>query len=151
MRKINTLGFFSVPGLLIVIPTLFVIKFMPSETHYKTVKISDINIKAEVADTTLKRIEGLMSKKVLPGNQGMLFIFNEENHHGIWMLNMSFPIDILWINKDLEIVDIVEDAQPCKINCPIYLPDKKALYVLEVNSGFISKNRIQKGDLISIS
>ncbi len=58
MKKINILGFLSVLGLLIVIPTLFVIKFIPSETNYKTVKISDINIKAEVADTTVKMQTG---------------------------------------------------------------------------------------------
>jgi len=151
MKKINILGFLSVLGLLVIIPTLLIIRFLPSETHYKTVKISDINIKAEVADTTLKRIEGLMSKKTLPDNEGMLFIFGEENYHGIWMVNMSFSIDIIWVNKNLEIVDITEDVQPCKINCPVYLPDERALYVLEVNSGFTKKNKLQIGDTIAIS
>ncbi len=150
MKKINIIGL-SILGLLILIPILLIIKLVPSETHYKTVKISDVSIKAEVADTLAKRIEGLMSKKVLPDNQGMLFIFNEENHHGIWMMNMSFPIDILWINEDLEIVDIMDDVQPCKINCPVYLPDERALYVLEVNSGFTKKNKLQIGDTITIS
>lgn len=151
MKKINILGFLSVVGLLIIIPTLFIIRFIPSETHYKIVKISNVDIKAEVVDTIPKRIEGLMSKKNLPANEGMLFIFNEENHHGIWMMNMSFPIDILWINKDLEIVDIIEDAQPCKFNCPVYLPDEKAMYVLEVNSGFVTENKLQPGDSITIN
>jgi len=150
MKKINIIGL-SILGLLALIPILLIIKFIPSETHYKTVKISDVSIKAEVADTLAKRIEGLMSKKSLPEKEGMLFIFNEENHHGIWMLNMSFPIDILWVNKNLEIVDITEDVQPCKINCPVYLPDERALYVLEVNSGFTKKNKLQIGDAIAIS
>lgn len=151
MKKIKTLGLFSILGLLIVIPALFVIKFIPPETHYKTVKISDVVIKAEVADTLPKRIEGLMSKKILPEKEGMLFIFNEENYHGIWMMNMRFPIDIIWIDKDLKIVDIAEDAQPCKFKCPIYRPDSKASYVLEVNSGFAKENKLQIGDYISIS
>ena len=150
MKKIKFLGFLSILSLLVIIPALIIIKLIPAEVQYKTVKISGVTVKAEVADTSLKRIEGLMSKKYMPDNQGMLFIFNEENYHAIWMMNMSFSIDILWINKDLEIVDIVEDAQPCKFNCPIYLPDKKAFYVLEVKSGFASQNKLQAGDSISI-
>lgn len=151
MKKVKFLGFLSIFSLLIVIPILLLLKLTPNEAQYKTVKISNIDIKTEVADTTAKRIEGLMSKKILPDNEGMLFIFNEENYHGIWMMNTSFPIDIIWIDKDLKIVDIVEDAQPCKFNCPIYRPDSKASYVLEVNSGFTKKNKLQIGDYSSIS
>jgi len=148
MRKINTLGFFSILGLLIVIPTLFVIKFIPSETHYKTVKISDVNIKAEVADTLAKRIEGLMSKKALPDNDGMLFIFGEENYHAIWMMNTSIPLDIIWIDSDHKVVDIVKNAQPCFLNCRTYSPGKPARYVLEVNAGFTDRNSVEIGSVV---
>jgi len=151
MKKIKTLGLLSILSLLIIIPVLIITKLIPAEVQYKTVKISGVTVKAEVADNPLKRIEGLMSKKTLPDNEGMLFIFDDENYHGIWMMNMTFSIDILWINKDLKIIDIVEGAQPCKINCPIYLPNEKALYVLEVNSGFVSKNKLQTGNSIGIS
>ncbi len=151
MKKINILGILSILVLAIIVPTLFIIKLIPSDTSYKTVKIANVSIKAEVADTSLKRMEGLIPKKSLPSNQGMLFIFNQEDYHGIWMMNMSFPIDILWINKDLEIVDVAESVPPCKFNCPVYFPNEKALYVLEVNSGFIKKNKIELGNSVSIT
>lgn len=151
MKKIKILGFLSVLSLLIIIPTLLIIKLIPAEVQYKTVNFSGASVKAEVANTIPKRIEGLMSKKSLPSNQGMLFIFDGENYHGIWMMNMSFPIDILWINKDLKIIDVAESVPPCKFNCPVYFPNEKALYVLEVNSGFFKKNKLQVGDTISIS
>lgn len=151
MKKIKILGFLAIFGMLITVPTLLIMKFLPSDVHYKTVKVSGSAVRAEVADTTPKRIEGLMSKKVLPEDEGMLFIFNSEGHHGIWMMNMSFSIDILWIDENLRVVDIAESAQPCKFNCPVYLPDEKSLYVLEVSSGFIKENNIQLGDSVSIS
>ncbi len=151
MKKVKILGFLGVFSLLAIIPVLLILKLAPNEVQYKTVKISDAKVRAEIADTQLKRIEGLMSRKTLPANEGMLFIFDDENHHGIWMMNMGFPIDIVWIDRNLEIVDIAEDAQPCTFNCPIYQPDEKALYVLEVNSGFVGKNKLRIGDSVSIS
>jgi uncharacterized protein len=150
MRKINILGFLSIFSLIIIIPVLFITKLLPSDVQYKAVKLGNVSVKAEVADTPLRQVEGLMSKDSLPPKEGMLFIFGSEGSHGIWMMNMSFAIDILWINRDLEIVDIAEDAQPCTFKCPVYQPDEKSLYVLEVNSGFVKKNGIRVGDSISI-
>ena len=147
MRRIYTLSIFS---LVIILLVFAISKLFNTETHYKQVDISGNIVKAEVADTTTKRMEGLMFKKSLPENQGMIFIFGKEGHPGIWMINMSFPIDILWINKNLKIVHIVEDAQPCKINCVTHLPNEKALYVLEVNSGFVAKNKLHTGNSIAI-
>lgn len=147
MKKINIFGIVS---LVILVVILMVIRLVPKEIHYRTVKISNTNIRAEVADTSLKRMEGMMSKQSLPYGQGMLFEFDKEGYPEIWMMNMKFPIDILWINKDFKIVHIVENAQPCVINCQTYIPDKKALYVIEVNAGFVKKNRIELGDTIKI-
>ena len=148
MRKIKFIGVFSILRLLIVIPALIIIKLIPTEVQYKTVKISGETIKAEIADTTLKRIEGLMSKKTLPDNQGMLFIFNDEGHHGIWMMNTSIHLDIIWIDSNHKIIDIVKNAQPCFLICEIYTPDKPARYVLEVNAGFTDRNSVKIGSVV---
>ncbi len=147
MKRIK---FLSILGLISLTIVLAIIKFIPSDTQYKSVKISNITIKAELANTEVKRIEGLIPKKSLPQNEGMLFIFNNEGRHGIWMMNMSFPIDIMWIDKNLKIIHIVEDAPPCKLNCTSYFPDQEALYVLEVNARFVEKNKIKIGDSIKI-
>ncbi len=148
MRKIYTLSIFS----LVIILLIFAIsKLFNTDAHYKQVEISGNIVKAEAADTTAKRMEGLMFKKTLPQNQGMIFIFDKEGHPGIWMMGMSFPIDIIWINKDFEIVDIAENAKPCIISCPVHVPEKKSVYVLEVNSGFVKENNISVGDVVRIS
>ncbi len=152
MRKAKYLGIiFGILGFLVVAIIVGLIKLVPSDTQFKTVKIANTTIKAEIADTMAKQMTGLMNKSKLPSNQGMLFIFNYKARHSIWMMNMSFPIDIIWLDENLRVTDIVENAQPCKVNCTIYYPDENALYVLEVNSGFVARNKINVGDRIGVS
>ncbi len=147
MKKIKLLGILS----LLVLGIALIIKIIPTEAHYKTVKISNITLKAEVADTEFKRMKGLMGHEQLSRNHAMLFTFDNPGYYGIWMMNVSFPIDILWIDDKMKIVDITEVAQPCLLYCPTYMPEEKALYVLEASSGFVEKNNIRVGDKISVS
>ena len=81
-------------------------------------------------------------------NNGMLFIFSNEDYYNFWMMNTTISLDMIWINKDMEIVHIEKNAQPCFINCKIYSPKEKAKYVLEVNAGFVDKHKIEVGHFI---
>ena len=107
-------------------------------------------IKVEIADTMEKQVRGLMFRENLGENEGMLFVFGREDFQGIWMMNMSFPIDIIWIDSNNKIVDIAKEAQPCRLNCPTYIPKERAKYVLEVNSEFAEKHTIKIGDKVNI-
>ena len=131
-----------VVGIVIILIFLY---FKKSPTKYTNVKVGDTTVKAEIADTTLKQIRGLMFRKNLPEDQGMLFDFNQDGFHGIWMMNMSFPIDIIWIDNEKKVVDIVRDVQPCRISCSTYRPKEKARYVLEVNANFTEKHGVNIG------
>jgi hypothetical protein len=132
-------------GLLIIPLFLF---FNKNSSKYTNVKIGNVTIKAEIADTLLKKGIGLMRKKHLPEDEGMLFTFDNDGFPSIWMMNMSFPIDIIWINNEKKVVHIVKDAQPCKITCTSYFPKKAARYVLEVNSNFTEKHNIKIGSTV---
>ena len=135
---------------LAIVFVVFVYFTFKSKTVVKKVVIGNITIEAEVADTAPKKIKGLMFRESLAEENGMLFLFDDDGYHAIWMMNMSFPIDIVWINSDYKIVDIVKDAQPCKIFCPSYKPKEKARYVIEVNAGFTDKHSIKIGDKVKI-
>ncbi|MBI4010047.1 MAG: DUF192 domain-containing protein [Candidatus Aenigmarchaeota archaeon] len=121
-----------------------------SELKYARVIVGNTSVKAEVADTALKQVKGLMFRKSLPENEGMLFIFDKEDYYGFWMMNTSIPLDIIWINKDMEIVHIEKNVQPCGILCPIYKSKEKAIYILEVNAGFVKKHGIEVGHFVEI-
>lgn len=134
-------------GFVIVLLIIFLLK-KPS-VKYTNVKVGGTKIRAEIADNFISQAKGLMFRKSLPEKEGMLFIFDEENYQTFWMMNMSFPIDIIWINKEKKVVDITKNAQPCKIICSTtYRPKEKAMYVLEVNANFTEQNKIKIGSLV---
>ncbi len=102
-----------------------------------TVSINNKTFTVEVASTEKTRTNGLMYRKTLPKDHGMLFVFDRSAVYDFWMPNVSFSLDIVWISEDLKIVDI-KTVPPCeeKIiqNCPAYRPDGRAKYVLEVKA-----------------
>jgi hypothetical protein len=104
-------------------------------------------LNAEVASTPKTRSLGLMFRDHLPEGGGMLFIFQVAAPHRFWMKNCKFPIDIIWMNEQGEIIYISENTPPCKSDpCPSYGPTKgQALYVLEVASGFTRHEKLKKG------
>ena len=102
---------------------------------------------AEIADTEKERREGLQNRENLKSNAGMLFVFDGEEKHSFWMENTLIPLDIIWINKDKEVVFIKQNATPCS-NCLSYTPDEKAKYVLEVNAGTTKDIGLKEGDKI---
>jgi len=104
-------------------------------------------INIEVADTVEKRAMGLMFRKSLPYSSGMLFIFSTEDFHSFWMKNTLVPLDILWLDKEFRIKYYYQNVQPCKSDpCASYSPLIKAIYVLEVNAGFIKKENLRLDD-----
>ena len=115
-----------------------------SET--RKVYIRDTCVEAEIADSEAGRRQGLMFRRELPEDEGMLFVFERQERHAFWMKDMNFALDIIWIDGDKKIVEIKEDCPPCQIVCPDLVPLKDATYVLEVNAGFSRKNKIQVGD-----
>lgn len=106
-------------------------------------------IQAEVVETDADRQLGLMFRDSLAENQGMLFVFEKEGRYGFWMKNMSFPLDIIWIDAEKRIVDIKKNVPPCKTEtCDTLIPAQQAQYVLEVNAGFTDRRGIKIGERI---
>jgi len=110
-----------------------------------------IEIIVEVADTLEKRQKGLMNRKFLKDNEGMLFIFENNGYYGFWMKNMLIPLDIMFISENLEIKEI-KHAEPCfNEPCKMYKPSEAIKYVLEVNRGFTVRNNVDIGDGIELN
>jgi YVTN family beta-propeller protein len=95
---------------------------------------------------------GLMFRKNLEWNNGMLFVYEDDSNLSFWMKNTYIPLDMIFIDKDLRIVDIKENVQPClqQEYCPSYPSKQPAKYVLEVNAGFVQQNKVNVGDRIQI-
>jgi uncharacterized membrane protein (UPF0127 family) len=122
----------------------------------KSVIISGKKLLVDIADTPALQTKGLSGRQSLDENQGMLFVFPSEAKQFFWMKDMLFPIDIIWINKDEEIVYIDENAPIPEPNTadyklPLYSSPKAVKYVLEVNAGYSEKYSIKVGDRVEIT
>ncbi len=111
----------------------------------KYLVIGDAKLKIILADKEDKRILGLSGKDSLEKNQGMLFMFEKEDRHGIWMKDMKFSIDIIWLDSKFQVIDFISDVSPNSYP-NVFKPKKNAKYILEVNSGFIKTNGIKIDD-----
>ena len=121
------------------------LRFLYKKQRYATASISigGKRLRVLIADSFVKKMVGLMFRSGIGKDEGMLLVFGREARHGIWMHNMRFPIDIIWLDRGKCIVDFVESAMPT--SRATYRPEKGAKYVLEVAAGFIKRNRIKKG------
>lgn len=100
----------------------------------------------ELAQTDYEIQTGLMYRKTMGEKQGMLFIFQEEAPHSFYMKNTLIPLDILFIDKDLKIVNIQKDARPLsEAGIPSAGPVQ---YVLEINAGLSERWKLVPGDRI---
>lgn len=102
----------------------------------------------ELAKTDEEKDRGLMFKKSLDPDKGMLFIYEKEGVYPFWMENTLIPLDIIWINQNKEIIFINENSRPCENShtCPSINPYKNARYVLEINGGTAEKIGLKIGD-----
>ncbi len=127
--------------ILIIILIIFVIVIIASmgrqDIDYRIGKIcfKENCFDIEIANDREERSKGLMFRKNLCSNCGMLFVYEEEVNNKFWMKNTLIPLDIIWLNSDLEVIYIA-NAVPCVTEkCDLYGPDiKKTKYVLEINS-----------------
>ena len=107
-----------------------------------TLAIAGHAITAEVASTNSERSQGLMHRRMLPENRGMLFVFPEPALHAMWMVNTYVPLSVAFLDAEGVIINI-EDMTP-HTQTP-HSAKRPAKYALEANRGWFSKRAIQAG------
>jgi uncharacterized protein len=110
---------------------------------------SGVTIKAEVADTPLKRSVGLMYRDYLKKDHGMLFFFGQPQAWNFWMKNTKIALDLIWIDGKKRVTHIERNVPICTRSddsCPQYRPNSDdAMYVLEIAGGTVDGYKIEKG------
>ncbi len=114
-----------------------------AKSKIPTISINGIKLDIEIVQDPDARAQGLMHRKELPENQGMLFVFETTRILSFWMRNTFIPLDIAFIDNSGKIVDIqmMEPLDESKQ----YTSSAPALYALEVNAGWFKKNGIKIG------
>jgi len=118
------------------------------EKSPKTLKMGEITLNIEMADTEAKRVRGLSGREGLAENEGMLFVFEKEGYYGFWMKDMKFAIDMAWLDKDKKIIYIEKNVSPSTYP-KVFNSPFPSLYVLETSAEFLSKNNIKNGDFVA--
>jgi uncharacterized membrane protein (UPF0127 family) len=99
-------------------------------------------IRAEVADTMGTRMEGLMHRKSMPQGAGMVFVFEENAVHCMWMKNTLIPLSVAFIDEAGAIINIA-DMQPHSEQS--HCAARPARYALEMNKGWFAQRGIRPG------
>lgn len=106
----------------------------------------------EIADSSEELALGLMFRESMAADEGMIFIFQNEAPRSFWMKNTRIPLDIMYFDKDLKLVSIAADTQPCRVSrCPSYPSKAPAQYVLELNAGTAAKLGVRVGDRLTLN
>ncbi|MFL5263474.1 MAG: DUF192 domain-containing protein [Anaeromyxobacteraceae bacterium] len=102
-------------------------------------------VDVEVAHTPAEVERGLMFRRELAPDAGMIFVFDQESEHVFWMKNTFIPLDMIFIADGGAVVGVVENAEP-QTTTPrtVY---KKSRYVLEVSGGWSAAHGVKPGDL----
>ena len=111
-----------------------------------SISVKGKTLHVEVVDTPETMRKGLMYRKSLERDRGMLFVYEEERRLSFWMANTSIPLSIAFIREDGTIVDIQDmtpfDERP-------HVSAEPAQFALEVNQGWFREHGVRVGDRVS--
>lgn len=148
-RFINSLNIVSIAVLtyLIILPKFISASAMPVDTVTLHTASGDHKIQVEIADNDATQAKGLMFRKELADDHGMLFIYKEEDEMHMWMKNTFIPLDMVFIKANGTIFHIVKEAEPFSEN--VISSGEPGLAVLELKGGISDRIQLKPGDTIS--
>jgi uncharacterized membrane protein (UPF0127 family) len=103
----------------------------------------------EVARTPEEQEKGLMYRTSMDEDRGMIFVFDGDEPRSFWMENTVLPLDMVFVNGRLEIVDINHNATPYSET--VFTSRAGCKYVIEVNGGYCLRHGVNAGDKIELA
>lgn len=109
-----------------------------------------VTVTVELARSLQEKVRGLSNRPALKAGHGMLFVYEQPQPIGIWMKDMRFPLDILWI-RDGRIAHVEKNAPPLAPSGPERVYTATGEAVLEVPAGFADQQKIRVGDRVKVN
>ncbi|HEX8873446.1 MAG TPA: DUF192 domain-containing protein [Nitrosospira sp.] len=109
-------------------------------------KISGHTLTVEIAHTEAARLQGLMFRQSMAENSGMLFIFPQPGHHGMWMMNTDIPLSVAFVDAKgiiLNIADMMPRTATAHVSAGL------AKYAIETNLGWFAAKNVKPGDRVA--
>ena len=110
------------------------------------VKVGAHVLKVELAVEEEQRMQGMMYRKSMGAEEGMLFIFDEPAYHSMLMKNTLIPLSVAFIDKDGVILNIL-DMEPQTLDS--HMAAGPAVYAIETNKGWFAAKKIKPGDKVT--
>jgi hypothetical protein len=110
------------------------------------IRIGPHALKVEVAASDPQRTQGLMHRKALGKNDGMLFVFDQLEYHSMWMKNTLLPLSVAFVDDKGEILNIL-DMEPQTLDT--HMAAGPARYAIETNKGWFAEKKIKAGDKVT--
>ncbi|MEY4667638.1 MAG: hypothetical protein RL518_337 [Pseudomonadota bacterium] len=120
------------------------------EGHFTTMAgVETPPFRLEVCANDGERAMGLMYRRSLPQDAGMIFVFPQERENSFWMKNTYIPLDMVFVGKDMKVVGILHDVPP--LNELPRTIGKPSMYVLEFASGTMKRYGVESGAVLHIA
>jgi hypothetical protein len=118
------------------------------EVAFKTsqVKVGPHALKVELALSEEQREHGLMFRKALGRDDGMVFVFDEPAYQSMWMKNTLIPLSVAFLDGDGRILNVL-DMQPQTLDT--HTSAGPARYAIETNIGWFERNKVKAGDKVT--
>ena len=119
-----------------------------ADVSFKTsqVKVAGHPLKVELALSDPQREQGLMFRKQLGKNDGMLFVFDEPGYHAMWMKNTLIPLSVAFVDGEGRILNIL-DMEPQTLDA--HTAAGPAVYAIETNKGWYAEHKVKAGDKVT--
>lgn len=97
-----------------------------------------------IADNERARTQGLSGTESLPADEALLFVFDSDGKWSIWMKDMNYPIDVVWLDEAKKVVDFTTNVPP-ESYPKVFTPKVPARYIVEFRSGTVKELDIKVG------
>ena len=106
-----------------------------------TLKVKDYpTFNISIAISPEARKKGLSGRSTLSSGTGLFFIFDSLSYQSMWMPDMNFPLDIIWLDENMRVVNVNYNVKPCETDdCQSYASVKLVKYAIEMRAGDANK------------
>lgn len=142
-RRKDAMSWGVIALVLILVAAAAVYVLWPQLQPHTTLHLGDGIFTAQVAKTQAARDKGLTNTPSLNVDNAMIFVYDTDGKWPINMKDMNFPIDIVWLNKDKQVVYIVKNVPPESYPYEQFVPKDDARYVVELAAGVVGQKSIE--------
>lgn len=137
------------PAVAVVACVAIILGYLLQSPAKATLRIGDYTYRLTIVSTTEGRERGLSGRAGLAANEGMLFVYDKPQKVCMWMKDMSFPIDILWLDTGKKVVHMSKDVSP-ETYPASFCANAPAKYVIELPAGELARRHITEGQQLSL-